>query len=141
MKIEKDGKLKHQYSFDDVTVKPERFLLNDVNWPWESHPHGMKAYLWHDGQGYNGAVVWASHDQDAIDELVDSDLLDIYLVDDKDVSDEAEERGEYLRAGNASEPFAIQESKLVPIDWKNAPPELIAAVAYGAGAGNGTLDD
>lgn len=142
MTIVKEGsKFRLQYSFDGVSVHPKRFLLNDVVWPWESHPHGMKAWLWHDGQGAAGAIVWASNAQDALDKLVDSGLLDDFIVDDKDVSDEAEERGEYLRAGNASEPFAIQESKLEPIDWKNAPIELIAAVAYGAGAWNDTLDD
>lgn len=72
--------------------------------PWLIHDHGFPV-----------CVVFASHEQDALDEAVDGGKMDRYQVADKDVADYGEEEQGITRLGNASEPFDIESVGLVQL--------------------------
>lgn len=67
--------------------------------PWLLHDHGFAL-----------CVVFASCEQDALDEAVDHDKLDRYLV--TDWADYPKEEG-LMFLGNASEPFDIESLAIV----------------------------
>lgn len=124
----------------EVELPDEKILCNDVILPWEINPHNCR--LWIIGHEF-GAVcaVWANHEQDALDEIVDSDNGDSFLVSEKDQKEASEdEREEWVHLGNAGEPcnldYAwIQQVRLDPAqDYK-----LLCLFAEARGAGQDTL--
>jgi len=80
----------------EVELEAERIACNNIILPWESNYHGVKLYVIGNEYGALGAV-WAEHEQDAFDELVDQGMGDGLLIED----DEANE--EIARLGNAGE--------------------------------------
>ncbi len=58
----------------EVELEDERILCNDIILPFgEFNPHNVRLWVIGNEFGALGAV-WASHEQDALDELVDADL-------------------------------------------------------------------
>ena len=93
-----------------ASIEVEKVLCNDVVLPWESHPHSMR--LWVIGNEF-GAVcaVWASHEQDALDAMVDEGLGDSFLITDgTDTEDSA-------LLGNAGEPADLDHCWMGEVDW------------------------
>lgn len=98
-------------------LSPEQILCNDIVLPFERHPHGMK--LWVIGNEF-GAVgaVWASHEQDAWDELIDRGLGNSFLVSEEDQkSATEEEREEWAHLGNAGEAADLSYAWMAPVEW------------------------
>ena len=92
-------------------------VVNSDNWipDGEYNPHNVRPWLLHD-HGFVLAVVFADCEQDAIDEAVDEDKLDRYLIAEEDLSDYGDDTIEgvsYL--GNAGEPFDIESLGLIEL--------------------------
>ena len=95
-----------EFRFSDEDIcNPDDFIPGG-----EYNPHNVRGWLLHD-HGFTVCVVFADSLQDAIDEAVDADKMDRYLV----TADQADDYGgdiynsdslAYL--GNASEPFDIE---------------------------------
>ena len=122
----------NEYEIDD-----KRIMCNDVSLPHDrSNAHGNRLWVIYNQFGPMGAV-WARHEQDALDELVDRDLGDGILVDDT-----AENRAndEYCGLGNASEPCDLTYCGLSVVDFTNIPIATYARFAEARGAGADTLD-
>ena len=58
----------------EIELPDESILCNNIILPWEFNPHKVHLYAIGHEFGAVGAV-WASHEQDALDELVDSGLV------------------------------------------------------------------
>ena len=125
-----------------VELEPARILCNDITLPFESHPHNMR--LWVIGNEY-GAIgaVWASHEQDALDELVDAGLGDGLLVSAEDEAGMSEaEREDLAHLGNAGESADLEHCWLAPVAWDLARDcALIALFAEARGVDACNLDD
>ena len=70
------------------------------------NPHGVRVWLIHN-EMYFSFLAIGSHEQEAIDNCVDSNLWDAFKMSDDDFA-EYESNGwydSYITAGNASEPF------------------------------------
>ena len=109
----------------EIEVDADRILCNDIVLPCDA-AYKQKTKLWviWNEFGPMGAV-WANHDQDALDLLVDSDLAQGILVDEatlKDMDDESRE--ELARLGNAGEYCDLTYAGLDSVafkperDWK-----------------------
>ena len=85
---------------NEIEVDEERVLANWVILPWEYNPHNVRPWVICNEYGYMG-VVWASHESDALDELVDNDLGAGILIDEADADEES------ARLGNAGEPACL----------------------------------
>lgn len=103
----------------EVELKEEEILCNNVILPWEFNPHKVGLYVIGHEFGAVGAV-WSSHEQEALDELIDSGLGESFLVSEEDQSSASEdEREDWTHLGNAGEPCDltnawIQEVRLEP---------------------------
>lgn len=124
-----------------IELLPEHIACNDVTLPWEYNPHNTRLFVIGNEFGALGAV-WANHEQDAFDELVDQGYGDGLLLDPKDVEAMTEdEREDVSFLGNASEPCDltnawIQQVRLDPgQDCK-----LLCAFAEARGAAHNNLD-
>lgn len=96
-------------------VNPDDYIPNGG-----FNPHHVRPFLIHNEYGVL-CVVYASHEQDALDEAVDANRLDSCLVSDADYK-EAEDEGhadEFARLGNDGEPFDLTYIGL--IELPNAP--------------------
>jgi hypothetical protein len=72
-----------------IEINGDKILCNDIVLPTETHPHNIR--LWFVGNEFGAlGAIWASSEQDALDELVDAGLGDGLLIDAKDVSVESE---------------------------------------------------
>ena len=88
----------HDINGTEIECKDEEFKLNDVILPWEYNPHNVRPWVVSSLYGVCG-VVWASHEQDALDALCDEGLSNAFLVD--------EETESTCGLGNASEPHDL----------------------------------
>ena len=116
--------LEFSFTDDDVCNPDDAIYAGDYN------PHNVRLWLLHD-HGFTVCVVWASSLQDALDEAVDCDKMDRFLVTEENKADyDCEdiydcESLTYL--GNASEPFDIESLGYVEI----APPKLSLSALFG----------
>jgi hypothetical protein len=87
---------------DDLVINPDNFIPAGA-----FNPRNVRPWLI---EGVYGpvAIVFADCEQDALDEAVDQDMLDGYLIEAKDL-EEAEKDETVTYLGNASEPFDISE--------------------------------
>lgn len=126
----------------DIELDNDRILCNDVHLPWESHMRGgPKLYVI--GNEF-GAVcaVWADCEQEAFNEMVDSDLGDSFLVSEDDQKDATEaEQEEWERLGNADEPCDLTYAwiQVVGFDYLRDI-QLLCRFAEARGNGSKTLD-
>lgn len=121
----------------------ERILCNDIHLPIPKggfNPHNVRLWVIGNEFGALGAV-WASCEQDALDELVDSGLGDGLLVDEDHVKslDQAEQ-DELAHLGNAGEPADLTYCWMAEADIANDIP-LLLMFAQARGAGAKTLDN
>lgn len=104
---------------DADLVNPDNFVSSG-----EYNPHNVRPWLLHDC-GFVLGVVFADSLQDALDEAIDDNRLDRYLVNIEDTSPNAEWRGygatvdevsEQLSSlGNASELFDLESLEVVEL--------------------------
>jgi len=88
----------------NAELENDKILCNNIIFEGEFNPHNVRLFVIGHEFGAIGAV-WASCEQDALDELVDCDLGDCFLIDLEEfekMSEEEKEQTTYL--GNASEP-------------------------------------
>ncbi len=110
---------------NEVECKDDEFKLNDVILPWEYNPHNVRPWVITSLCGVCG-VVWASHEQDALDALCDEGLSLAFLVD--------EETEETVGLGNASEPHDLTYCHIVAVRLDEKQDcRLIAKIAEGRG--------
>ena len=124
---------------EGYAVESSRIACNDINL------EGGKPFLWVIGNEYGVmGAVWASHDQDALDELVDQDLGAGILVDDKHVK-EMEKDGfldSLSNLGNAGEWADLQHAWLEKVVFKpDRDCKLMCAFAEARGASLDFLGD
>jgi hypothetical protein len=91
------------YYFAEDVVNPDEYI------PAGSfNPHNMRPWLIGNEFGVLG-IVYAHHEQDALDEMVDRDKLNSCLLSDEDALERTDEDGneDFARLGNAGEPFDL----------------------------------
>ncbi len=122
-------------------------VLTDCAVISDDDPHRTQPWLI---QGVYGAVavVWASCEQDALDEAADHDLLKCFAVDEEEKittnesGEDFDENGAHVtRLGNCGEPFVLDHCMLTPLLplWKQ-PVKTAIAVAFAVGSCQGRLD-
>jgi len=117
----------------EVSLPDERILTNDVTLECDFNPHNTRLWVIGNEFGALGAV-WADCEQDALDELVDSDLGDGLLIDEADADEES------ARLGNASEPANLDYAWMATVKLDPAKDlKLMLAFAEARGAGQSTL--
>lgn len=88
----------------EVELAPERILTNNVILPWDFNSHDARLFVVGNEFGAVGAV-WADHEQEALDELIDKGLGDSFLISEADQAEATEEeQEEWALLGNAGEP-------------------------------------
>lgn len=99
--------------------------------------------LWVIGNEY-GAVgaVWASHEQDALDQLIDSNLGDCFLVSEEDQKTASgDEQEEWVHLGNAGEPCDLTYAWIQPVAFDlSRDCQLLCRFAEARGNNADTLD-
>ena len=103
-----------------VELPGDKIALNNVILPRHIdkensfNPHNVKLYAI--GHEF-GAIcaVWASNQQDALDEACDLGLLDCFLYEDQ--SPENYESGDFVALGNAGELFDLQHAWLGVVEF------------------------
>jgi hypothetical protein len=138
---------KHQLSKSDdrLMLDADRILCNDVVVPGDTNPHNVGLWLI---EGLYGpvAAVWSSNEQDALDEAVDADLMDAYLLSDEDAAERTEGSGDdaeenFARLGNAGEPFDLDDVRMHKIAWKDLTQDLQGAFVAAAEEGFSDVDE
>jgi len=122
-------------------LTPARVRCNDVVFPWEFNPHGKR--LWVIGNEYGAlGAVWADHEQDALNALVDEGLGEALLVDEQTQQDaDEDEREEWSHLGNAGEAADLSHAWMATVRLEAQDFKLIAAFAEARGACAESLDD
>ena len=91
-----------------IDIQDELILCNDVTLPWEYNPHNTRLWLIYNEYGPLG-VIWANHEQDALDAIVDAGLGNSLLIEESDATDDSP------RLGNACEPANLDYCAITPI--------------------------
>jgi len=121
-------------------LNAEDVLCNDVVFPWEAHPHGMRAFVIGDTCGqFTRALclVWANHTQDAFDEAVDSGKLESLLVE----GDGETDFPDAASLGNAGELHCLDDAWCREVDLRACGVELLCKLAEARGACCDNLDE
>ena len=125
-----------------IEVDANRILCNDIVLPCDAD-YKQKTKLWviWNEFGPMGAV-WATSDQEALDQLVDSDLAQGILVDEAILArmdDDA--KADLTRLGNGGEPCDLTYVGLERVDFKPADWALMCKFAEARGAQVERLSD
>jgi hypothetical protein len=118
-----------------IEINGDKILCNDIVLPTETHPHNIR--LWFVGNEFGAlGAIWASSEQDALDELIDAGLGDGLLIDAKDADEET------TRLGNAGEPADLSNAWLAPVEW-NYERDIILLLKFAEARGRNveTLND
>lgn len=131
---------------NQFNLEAEHILCNNVMLPGEIdeasrfNPHNVRAWLI--GHVY-GAVclIWASCEQDALDEAVDLNQMDCFLVPAEDLSGTDEDYDNYAPLGNASELFDLSDMWMAEADFQlPRDSHLVVKLARSSEGGHATLD-
>lgn len=94
-------------------LEEQDILLNDVTMPGDYNPHNVR--LWVIGYEYGPiCALWASNEQDALDEMLDQGY-EHFLVADEDFDEDLDTQGHYTYLGNAGEPCDLSYAWIKPI--------------------------
>lgn len=118
-----------------VELEADRIMADNVVLPGDHpHPHNMR--LWVIGNEYGAlGAVWASHEQDAFDQLVDAGLGEALLIEPADETEES------AHLGNAGEAADLDNAWMSTVVFDPARDiALIVALARADGACESTLD-
>ena len=115
----------------EIEIEAERVLTNDVTLPWEFNPHNVRLWVVGNEFGALGAV-WASHEQDTLDTLVDENLGDSLIVKEEDWAEDD------AHLGNAGEPCDLTNVWIQLADLTDC--QLLCAFAEARGAGEKNLE-
>ena len=123
-------KIKLDKQGNEVDVDESCILTNDVIFDHEYNPHNERFWIIDLGYGTR-CLVWASHEQDALDEACDEGLLDCILVDEEDLEPDIE----YNYLGNASEAADLTDVHMQSIDLSIQELPFLLKLAEARGAG------
>lgn len=123
-------------------LEGEKIAVNNVILPkavdQESsyNPHNVR--LWAIGHEFGAlCAVWASHEQEALDEACDAGLLDCLMAEDQD-----QENEELTPLGNASELFDLTHAWIGEVEFDAARDiHLIVAIVRASENQKDTLED
>ncbi len=123
-----------------VELEDDKILLNNVIFPWEFNPHGVRLWVIGNEFGPIGAV-WADCEQDAMDELVDQNLGDCFLVPEEELAKmNDDEKEELAHLGNAGEAADLQHAWMAEVLFNGQRDfRLMMAMAEGRGSCDETL--
>jgi len=118
-----------------VELENDCILCNHITLPWDFNPHGVRLWVIGNEFGALGAV-WASHEQDAFDELVNANLGAALLIDESDADEESP------RLGNAGEPANLDNAWIQAVQWDLARDcQTLCRFAEARGNNQDTLDN
>jgi len=129
-----------------MTLDAARILTNDVTFNGEYNPHKIGLFVISNEYG-PVAAVWASNEEDALDEAVNADLMQGFACegpihfDEQEQTDVDEDGITVTRLGNAGEPFYLDNCACRPLAQSDMPVALLIAFAEARGEGANTLDD
>lgn len=125
--------------FGEVDLPDKKLLCNNVILSGEFNPHNVR--LWIVGNEYGALCgVWASCEQDALDEGLNAGLLDSFLVDIEDLEKMTEdEREELTPLGNAGEYCDLTYTWVEEVIQAEQPIKFFIDFARADGAGQTTL--
>lgn len=108
---------------NSVKLPGDKIALNNVILPRHIdkenayNPHNVQLYVI--GHEFGSiCAVWASNEQEALNEACDLDLLDCFLCEDQ--SPENYDSGDFVALGNASELFDLQYAWLGVVEFDAA---------------------
>lgn len=89
------------------------------------------------------AAVWANHEEDALDEAADAELLGAFAMSDEDVKERTLKNGDedFARLGNESDPYDLNDAHIRRISWKDIPAETQDALLLAIDEGFDSLAD
>ena len=117
-----------------IKIDVNKVLANNVIFDGEYNPHNVR--LWVISHEFGPvAAVWATCEQDALDEAVDADLMGAFAIDEADADEET------AHLGNAGEPFDLTYCGCRHLPQSEMSIGLLMAFAEARGAGVNTLDD
>ena len=117
----------------ECSVKEEDVLLEDACSPSESIGYN---HIYAIGNEFGClCVLWAQHDQDAMDAAIDADKLDSHLIENP--TEEQYEQG--LQGGNASETFNQDYLWIQEVNSNKIPSNLWYEIATRKAEGEDTL--
>lgn len=122
---------------DCIDIDNDAILTNDVIFPGEYNPHNVR--LWVIGHEF-GAIValWASNEQDALDDMLDKGY-EQFLVQPDDVESDPD-GDKYTYLGNAGEPCNLDYAWIKPAALdKDRDFALFLKLAESRGAGHDNL--
>ena len=118
-----------------IDLDEKNILANNIIFPNEYNPHNVR--LWIIGHELGAIVaVWAPHEQEAFDILIDENLGGAFLVDEEDL----EEDLEYVYLGNAGEPCNLEHAWIETVNLKKQAIELLLKFAEARGGCYDNLD-
>ena len=124
-----------------VELEDERIDASNVTLPWDFNPHNTRLFVI--GHEF-GAVcaVWADHEQEAFDQMIDLGFGDCFLVSPEDQASATEdEQEDWTHLGNAGEPCNLDHAWIqrVRLDPQHDC-RLLCRFAEARGANATTLD-
>jgi hypothetical protein len=132
---------------DHMTLDAARILTNDVTFAGEFNPHNVGLFVVSNEYGAVCAV-WASCEQDALDQAVDSDLMESFAAveesirfNEEEQTDEDKDGVSVTRLGNGGEPFYLDNCGCRRVPQDDMPVALLIAFAEARGEGADNLDD
>jgi hypothetical protein len=125
-----------------IDVDADRILCNDIVLPCDaSYKQKTKLWVISNEFGPMGAV-WADNQDNALDQLVDSDLAQGMLVDEATLADmDDDARAGLAHLGNAGEACDLTNVELESVAFKPADWALMCKFAEARGAGLDRLGD
>jgi len=125
----------------DIYIPPDRFLVNDVIWPWEYNPHHVRPWIIYNEFGALG-LVWGENLQVALDAAADSEqrLMGPQELSEEDAQERVADEDEPAYLGNAGIPHDLTYVGYVELDARTFPAELVAKIVEALGEGDDTLE-
>ena len=121
----------------EYELNPKEILCNDIIFPWEYNPHKVRPFVISNEYG-TLCLVWADCIQNAIDNACDLNMLNSFIVDEKDYTEE--EKNDLVHIGNAGELSDLTYMQCNEIDISKLGNRVIAMFAEVRGACKDSLD-
>ena len=118
-----------------TSLPADRIMCNDIVLPTDRYPGKTKLWVVFTSHGPVGAV-WADNMEDALDQLIDSDLAGAIIVEDPAINDDHLEH-----LGYNGIPCDLSDVVVEPVDFGNQRNfELLLKLAEARGAGHDNLN-
>lgn len=129
---------------NEFNLEEHNILCNDVNLPSELmnsyNPHNIRMWLIGHMHG-SVCAVFASNEQDALDNACDANKMESFLVDTNGVDEQDLEHENYTYLGNAGEAHDLDDCWIAEVDFKaERDIKLIVKLARAYEGGHDTLD-